>query len=390
MKKEVVYFPGLNGIRAIAAILVVIFHTDQWSHYFGLESIGFWKTEMHSYAVVLFFVLSGFLITYLLLKEKIKTGDISYRNFYIRRILRIWPVYYLVLFTGTFLLIVFQFWTPRDLSAIFLVHLFLVPNLFFDFGFKAELIGVLWSVGVEEQFYAFWPFLVNKSKRVIRTLLIFIGVYLVVKGIVVSFQGPIKMEAHFDMIPFDNMAIGGVAAWLYATRSRLLRFIYHPVTQVLCWGFLLVSIFYAPVEIPYLNIYTRSLHATMYAMLILNVSTNPKNLVSLENIVFNFLGKISYGIYAYHFITLFLVSLLLKPMLSLLAERWEREFVMFASVLSVTILVSYLSYHYFESWFLRMKDKYMIVKTRAEGADQFKTTNIVIGRASSPLVRIRI
>lgn len=370
MKKEVVYFPGLNGIRAIAAIIVVVFHTDQWSGYFGLESIGFWKTEMHSYAVVLFFVLSGFLITFLLLKEKSQFGKISYRKFYTRRILRIWPVYYLVLFAGTMLLVLFHFWTPRSLPLIFLFHFFLVPNLVFSFGFKAELIGVLWSVGVEEQFYAFWPFMVNKSKKLIRTLLIFLGIYLSAKLILSTQVSSIEFLTYFNFIPFDLMAIGAIASWLFYTKSKLLRYIYHPLTQITAWGFLLISIFNGPIQIPIFPIFVKNYHAVIYSIIILNVSTNPNTLISLENKLFNFLGKISYGIYAYHFLVLFLVSLVVKRFMPYLKYDWLKESVMFLSVLGASIIVSHLSYRYFESWFLKKKKKFMLVKSRNDWDDR--------------------
>ena len=363
MNKQSIHFPGLNGIRAIAAIIVVVFHTDQWSHYFGLPSIGFWKTGMHSYAVVLFFVLSGFLITYLLMTEKVNYGKVDFRKFYIRRILRIWPVYYLVLFVGTFLLIAFHFWTGRNLFQIFLFHFFLIPNIVFSFGFKAELIGILWSVGAEEQFYAFWPFLINKSKNVIRTLLIFIGIYLIIKWVLVTYVTSIQFGTHLQFVPFHLMAVGGVAAWLYFTNSKLLRVIYHPLVQIFAWIFLIFSVIVHPAHFPFLMMFDRTYHAVMYAIIILNVSTNPKTIITLENKVFNYLGRISYGIYAYHFILLFLLSLGFRKILPYIHFNWLKEAIMFTSVLGFTIIVSRLSFNYFEKWFLSQKEKFAKVKT---------------------------
>ena len=75
--KSAVYFPGLNGIRALAAILVIVCHIDEWSYRFGLASTDYYKRLMGAYAVVMFFVLSGFLITYLLIKEKEKFERIA-------------------------------------------------------------------------------------------------------------------------------------------------------------------------------------------------------------------------------------------------------------------------------------------------------------------------
>src|SRR5579863_968679 len=89
------YFKGLNGVRAIAALIVLVCHIDQFSRLFNVQKIGFYEHGMASYAVDMFFVLSGYLITYLLFAEKEKTGTIRLKKFYLRRILRIWPLYYL-------------------------------------------------------------------------------------------------------------------------------------------------------------------------------------------------------------------------------------------------------------------------------------------------------
>ena len=97
MKK--VYFPNINGLRFIAALLVIIHHTEQIKDILGLSN--YWSTpiirSIGGLGVLLFFVLSGFLITFLLLDEESTTGTISIKKFYIRRILRIWPLYYLIL-----------------------------------------------------------------------------------------------------------------------------------------------------------------------------------------------------------------------------------------------------------------------------------------------------
>src|SRR5690606_24795997 len=94
--KDRIYLPGLNGIRAIAAFAVVISHTNGRLGEFGLSKLPYW--DLAGFGVTIFFTLSGFLITYLLLKERAKTGTIKVRKFYVRRLLRIWPLYYFYLF----------------------------------------------------------------------------------------------------------------------------------------------------------------------------------------------------------------------------------------------------------------------------------------------------
>ena len=114
MALKSVYLPGLNGLRAIAALAVVVSHTTLALNQFGLDSNIFGTgqdgkpkgLDLAGDGVSLFFTLSGFLITFLLLKEK-ETGSLKVRNFYIRRILRIWPLYYLYLFASIISALIF-------------------------------------------------------------------------------------------------------------------------------------------------------------------------------------------------------------------------------------------------------------------------------------------
>ena len=101
---KAIYFKGLNGIRAIAVLIVVVWHTDQFSYLFNNLPKKFYLNGMAGRAVDIFFVLSGFLITFLLLKEKEKTKTIDIKKFYLRRILRIWPLYYLIILASMFLM----------------------------------------------------------------------------------------------------------------------------------------------------------------------------------------------------------------------------------------------------------------------------------------------
>lgn len=94
VKDRISYFPGLNGLRAIAALVVIVWHADIFIVSFSLADFGLKQSGLAGYAVNLFFVLSGFLITYLLMVEKEKTGTIDVKKFYMRRVLRIWPLYY--------------------------------------------------------------------------------------------------------------------------------------------------------------------------------------------------------------------------------------------------------------------------------------------------------
>ncbi|HWJ30505.1 MAG TPA: acyltransferase, partial [Flavisolibacter sp.] len=240
-----IYFPGLNGLRAIAALIVIFFHINSMMVFYGTNSILYLKNrdEMSRHAVVLFFVLSGFLITYLLIKEKQKFGTIDIKKFYLRRILRIWPLFYAAILLG--LLIVpfnkFGHTTDYNLQTIIRYALF-IPNFALMAGYILPSVAPLWSVGVEEQFYAVWPVLLSKIKNILAFLVIFLTGYVFIK-VVLLITGHVysSFSSSFIYFSYDTMAIGGIAAWLYVHNHRLLRVLYHPLLQVACWLFFISS-----------------------------------------------------------------------------------------------------------------------------------------------------
>jgi peptidoglycan/LPS O-acetylase OafA/YrhL len=164
------------------------------------------------------------------------------------------------------------------------------------------------------------------------------------------------------------MLVGAIAAWLYHKKHSILNILYHPVTQVVCWLFLLISIFYQPIHIPILPSFDRNYHAVVYAIIILNVGTNPNTLLTLENRLCNFLGKLSYGIYAYHFIVLFLLSLIARDYMVSIESDVMKRVLMYVLGLGGTVIVAYLSYTYIESWFLRKKENFMLIKSSNSGS----------------------
>ncbi|WP_425562822.1 acyltransferase family protein [Mucilaginibacter panaciglaebae] len=161
-------YPGLNGLRGISIILVVIYHFIFFKYpgqLSGLQFIG-------PLGVEIFFVISGFLITSLCLKEKIQTGNISLKAFYIRRILRIIPVAYLYIIVIFILNAVFhlQIAPVRFMfAALFLINLSISRIQSYDW-----YLAHYWSLSTEEQFYLFFPAILKKYFRVFVFLLLII------------------------------------------------------------------------------------------------------------------------------------------------------------------------------------------------------------------------
>lgn len=155
------YFPALDGLRALSIGLVVLWHATE-EKYYG------WLHGFHG--VTIFFVLSGFLITTLLLREEDRHGSVSFRGFYVRRIFRILPLYYIVL--GIYcVLILFARMQPDRIEAFQRA----LPYYTFYFSefphymrFRAPF-DLSWSLGIEEKFYLIWPALAFGFLQVIRS-----------------------------------------------------------------------------------------------------------------------------------------------------------------------------------------------------------------------------
>jgi peptidoglycan/LPS O-acetylase OafA/YrhL len=150
--------PQLDGVRGIAVLLVLLHNTDLPSLHLGLLSGNGWM------GVDLFFVLSGFLITGILLDTKQSEG--FFRNFYARRCLRIWPLYYSLLL---FMFVIVPFLRPSEAQIVFAArsspwwsYPFFLQNFLVPIPTAATgLLGVTWSLAVEEQFYLVWPLVVR-------------------------------------------------------------------------------------------------------------------------------------------------------------------------------------------------------------------------------------
>jgi len=221
-----IHFNGLNGIRAICALAVVVSHTSLALNELGLIAGNLFGFA--AYGVTAFFSLSGFLITYLLIQEKDITATVAVKKFYLRRILRIWPLYfgYLVIAVITDVFI-FHY---TDFSSIGF-YLFFFPNIpfaYYNAGITTVapilLLSHFWSLGVEEQFYAFYPWLIKIFKKIFTVLIMMFCIMMLLK-VVAKFcsykTGNPFWYALIESMPFEAMAIGGLGAWFYKQHNKL-------------------------------------------------------------------------------------------------------------------------------------------------------------------------
>ena len=252
MTNKPVYFKGLNGIRAIAALIVVFWHTDQFiPDLFNTPSFGFNKNGMAGYAVDMFFVLSGFLITYLLFVEKDKTKTIDLKKFYMRRIYRIWPLYYLAVCI-VLVLIYFDIipFNGNNIYHSILLYLFLLANAAKILGLKLPFVSPLWSVGVEEQYYLIWPHIIKRTSAYLKTFILFLILFWSIKLACYFFLSPDSMAYKFLSITRLNiMCLGAIGAHFVYSKHKILTIIYKKEIQVIAWLVLIISCVYRPIHL---------------------------------------------------------------------------------------------------------------------------------------------
>lgn len=349
-----IHLPGLNGLRAIAALSVMWGHTFQRD--FGDWGIDGFKLPVVADGVTLFFVISGFLITYLLLHEQEQSHTVSISKFYMRRILRIWPIYYLYLFI-----------------AILATSTWHDPNIWYYCFFTANIPLILvagiwpivhyWSLGVEEQFYLFWPWLVRlthgKTKSLLTIAIIVCVAWLACKwGLYITY-GANTTYRFFAVTRFDCMMIGAIGAILYFLKSKLFtKFLMNRTLGFVCLLLLLFSQ-------PWINAIPAPIRPQFIAILsiVCIASQLDSPIINLENRVCDLVGKISYGIYVIHPLLIFGLSVLYRNA-SIQPPETIATILIYCIITATTILVAWLSYKFFESPFLRLKNRFAVVHSQ--------------------------
>ncbi len=388
-----VYFKNLDGIRFVAAFMVLVHHSFFFKYNYS-PSISFVeKCFEHTgrLGVNLFFILSGFLISYLLLVEKDTTGTISYRSFYMRRVLRIWPLYLgygLVLtFAAPFVTQKLGLGNGSDLPTMLLNCLFLflfAVNFQLGFvGWNQGIFEVSWSVCIEEQFYLVWPPLVNIFRKKLKFLLA--GMFLVsilmrvlLYYILPAVRPPVPSNQYLNinyLMLFDKLDLFGgglfAAILLYDYRQgryqELFKKLFQPGVQwimtLLALAFTISLVNPGSGEGVYLTFFDHYVCDILYGYVVLAAVVD-NSVYRLEHPLLKTLGKVTFGVYLFHTA---ICQLVLKVFMTKIGHPESRLLydVVYPVVnATITCTVAYLSYNYYERWFLLKKKKWELVKTR--------------------------
>jgi peptidoglycan/LPS O-acetylase OafA/YrhL len=316
------YLPTLDGVRGVAVLLILLFH-------FGRMKDVTLRLEIGWIGVQLFFVLSGFLITKILLANKNQSLKSYLRHFFLRRSLRIFPLYYLYL---SFLLLLFiAIDEPKDIlhyGAHLLTYTYNFSILSADWQLSRMYVH-LWSLSVEEQFYIIWPFAVfflstQSLKRLMLALILLIPIFrfLLKLYLATTFEGKDQefignAVYWFPLSNFDAFAIGGAINFLKEDFLSLGKKAWLIITFSLCviggvlnGTFLEVNGFFDITTLGYpLHSTANNQHVWSYTLLNFFFAVLLWNVLEAKASVFNFkplqeIGKISYGMYVFHFLIL--------------------------------------------------------------------------------------
>jgi peptidoglycan/LPS O-acetylase OafA/YrhL len=321
------------------------------------------------FGVCLFFFLSAYLITRLLLIEKHNTGEINVKDFYVRRALRIWPLYFVFLaFVAVFAHHLPAVTWPRIIASIFFVANW--PAVLH--GWALSPIDLLWSVSVEEQFYLVWPHFAKRGRRAVLTVS---WVMMCISVCTLIYMGmrpntlnsAVWANTFVQCLFFAGGAMAGVylrpecyvlrrtlrlclfglgfGSWLIASMACHLAREVSPGPISLVCGYALVL-------------------AGVFLIFLSFAGINPSRLPRLSI----YLGKISYGLYVLHVLMLELSVLAVHQVIVVMAHKHppliEQHLISGACALAATLLVASLSYKFLESPFLRLKKRFTLVPSR--------------------------
>jgi len=380
--KEKLFFPNLDGLRFLCFFAVFLFHCN--GTILRKLNDGTTKQVLNflfrngELGVNAFFVLSGFLITFLLIKEKKINNDISLKNFYIRRILRIWPLFYIVTFLGFIIFPIAKsavHQTPHEI-ADYRYYLAFLPNFDFihikRFSFDvlpdASFLAVLWSVGIEEQFYLAWPFTLKFSSSK-KYPLIFLGIIfftLIFRAFYLgntSYDLAVRNFHTFSVI--GDMAIGGMMAYFCSSDTKLLKYI----TTMPKWIIVLLYVTTAGVILFKQHLFAsgisldveRLVLAILFAFIIAEQNYAQHSFFKFSKFkLMSKLGTYTYGLYCLHFIAVLAVIFVIEKY-NLNISTLFPSVVVCAITLLLSIVISLLSYHLFEKYFLNLKNKFSFI-----------------------------
>jgi peptidoglycan/LPS O-acetylase OafA/YrhL len=370
-----IYFENLDVIRFISAFMIVIVHAyGAWTGYYGqigILSSGTYKelsaggkyvdTFIHNFniGVDIFFLLSGFLITYILLEEKKKYKNISIGNFIVRRSLRIWPLYFFLIGITPFLVQWVGANTPN-----YLANLFFLGN--FD-TIRTEAwtypFGHFWSICVEEHFYLIWPFIIYlvPKKHLISTIAIIIVSSILFRIYCVQTMAHPWFSLYLNTLcKVDVLVIGALGAYFYSEKPFIFKL--NRLVRVSLFALLILSLSIESMlnwDTMFLAAFRKFFYLGFFILLLMDYNFNPtfKHLLPKKSII-HYFGKISFGIYMYS-------NMLLEVVVKKIMWPYQinNVWVFFGITIALSIIIPIISYELMEKHFLKLSKRFARIQT---------------------------
>ena len=334
------------------------------NHYF--QSVYEWG-KVGLLGLEYFFVLSSFLISIIILEERTQTADFNMINFIARRALRVWPLYFLIVVIG-YAVFYTAILTGTEISPLppfpflflFLVNFYIISHgsefLFF--------IAFLWSISVEEQFYLLWSFCMKYIHRYFSHFCVFlILISLIFRYLYIDNSASLFFHT---VSAFGNFGIGGLLAYFMFTKKKIVfkmaGFSGKIVGLIYVALILLIAFYHQLMRDEIFRLFSRLIYSLFFAYVILDQSSGKHRIFSFGKLPFlDYLGKISYGLYCFHGVV---ITLLLQVMPFLFpTQSLIHIFLIFPLIIFlITVLLSHISYRYFEEYFLGLKNKFYSFK----------------------------
>ena len=354
------YYPALDGLRGVAILLVVFLHNFRFMNYFFFGWLG----------VDLFFVLSGFLITDILLKTIDKPNFL--RNFYMRRLLRIFPLFY---FTLIICLLIFPNVKSLNLDISyysnnqFWLWTYLQNWLFvFNEPYGDKILLHTWSLAVEEQFYLVWPITILLIRKP-KILLVVAGAALVLTGFARFIVWWYKVQdlsyaSLYTFTRIDGLCIGCMLALLIHIKPGLLKKYTTVIVLLIAslnFGFYFINN-QQSFTLPYLAFIGYTTFAVLFGILVHEAVTGESKIIQFlfNNRILKFFGKISYGLYVYHWPVYILLFSFFRNFFNTNTNISYRSAETGSGIMVTVaaVLLSIISYRYFEKPFLKLKTRF--------------------------------
>lgn len=363
------HFPHLTGMRFLAAMAVLLFHTfglgreiwGDFSEKWDFQILAKLMNKGHL-GVSFFFVLSGFLLTSILLRELKIKGEINVKAFVLRRILRIWPLYFLVILFGFFVFPLLPF--GQETTHEFWRYAFFLSNIdeiIHGMNDPLNFLTATWSISVEEQFYFFWVFvLLVLPFQKNRHFFVFFGLTILLTLIFRSMHYSDERTIYFHTLSVvSDFAIGGILALLSLQKGFKNWFKHLARWKIILFYLLGFSVFYLETKIfqGSLFIFERIVVACFFGFFIAEQLLASHSFFKVDSIpVLSRLGEWTYGLYLFHCVWIYYVQSIF------VANQWTTQihhFVLYLLlIVGLSIASSFLSYRYFEQPFLNLKKRF--------------------------------